>query len=116
MNLENFSVTGPFAPLDEAQDQKCVTVHETGNVGQLEIENLSETLDLYVQAGDVVKGGRQNRTIGVDFVLPAKSGRVPVPSFCVESGRRRSRASETCIRSPARNPTSRARSCGWQRR
>src|ERR1700736_6407669 len=46
-----------FIPLDEAMEQKCVIVHETGNVGQLEIENLSEWLDLYVQAGDVVKGG-----------------------------------------------------------
>ena len=97
MNLNSFSVTGPFThenlsifllrgsdafdgnrfiPLDEALEQKCVIVHETGNVGQLEIENLSEALDLYVQAGDVVKGGRQDRTLGVDFVLPAKSGRV----------------------------------------
>jgi hypothetical protein len=104
MNLNSLSVAGPFThenlsifvlrgadsfdgsrfiPLDEALEQKCVIVHETGNVGQLEIENLSEALDLYVQAGDVVKGGRQDRTLGVDFVLPAKSGRVPVPSFCV---------------------------------
>jgi hypothetical protein len=96
MNLHSLSVTGPstheslskfhlrgsdsfdgsrFIPLDEALEQKCV-VHETGNVGHLEIENLSEALDLYVQAGDVVKGGRQDRTLGVDFVLPAKSGRV----------------------------------------
>jgi hypothetical protein len=115
MNLKNVSVTGPFThenlsifllrgidafdgsrfiPLDEALEQKCVIVHETGNVGQLEIENLSESLDLYVQAGDVVKGGRQDRTLGVDFVLPAKSGRAPVPSFCVESGRWNRRARE----------------------
>jgi hypothetical protein len=115
MHLNSLSVTGPFThenlsifllrgsdsfdgsrfvPLDEALEQKCVIVHETGNVGQLEIENLSEALDLYVQAGDVVKGGRQDRTLGVDFVLPAKSGRVPVPSFCVESGRWHRRARE----------------------
>jgi len=30
----------------------------------------------------------------VDFVLPAKSGRVPIPSFCVESGRWHRRAGE----------------------
>src|SRR5271163_1413294 len=98
MNLNSLSVTGPFTrenlsifllrgadsfdgsrfiPLDEALEQKCVIVHETGNVGQLEIENLSDVLGLYVQAGDVVKGRRQDRTFGVDFVLPAKSGRVP---------------------------------------
>ena len=83
-----------FIPLDDALEQKCVTVHETGDVGQLEVENLSEHFDLYIQAGDVVKGGRQDRTLGVDFVLPAKSGRVPIPSFCVESGRWHRRAAE----------------------
>jgi hypothetical protein len=100
-NLSIFLLTGAdaldgsrFIPLDEALEQKCVTVHETGNVGQLEVENLSESFDLYIQAGDVVKGGRQDRTLGVDFVLPAKSGRVPIPSFCVESGRWHRRAGE----------------------
>lgn len=115
MNLNHISVAGPythenlsiflllgadtldgnrFIPLDDALEQKCVTVHETGDVGQLEVENLSELFDLYIQAGDVVKGGRQDRTLGVDFVLPAKSGRVPIPSFCVESGRWHRRAGE----------------------
>lgn len=115
MNSQFLTITGPFThenlsifllrgsdsldgrrfiPLDEAWEQKCVIVHETGNVGQLEIENLSDGLDLYVQAGDVVKGGRRDRTLGVDFVLPAKSGHVPIPSFCVESGRWHRRAAE----------------------
>jgi len=115
MNLNHISVTGPFIhenlgifllhgqdsfdgnrfiSLDDALEQKCVIVHETGTVGQLEVENLSELLDLYIQAGDIVKGGRQDRTLGVDFVLPAKSGRVPIPSFCVESGRWHRRAGE----------------------
>ena len=80
-----------FIPLDDALEQKCVVVHETG---ELEVENLSELFDLYIQAGDVVKGGRQDGTLGVDFVLPAKSGRVPIPSFCVESGRWHRRAGE----------------------
>ena len=113
MNSNNLTIAGPFThenlsifllrgadafdgsrfiPLDDAMEQKCVIVHETGEVGQLEVENLSDELDLYIQAGDVVKGGRQDRTLGVDFVLPAKSGRVPIPSFCVESGRWHRRA------------------------
>lgn len=78
-NLSIFLLTGAdalegsrFIPLDAALKQKCVTVHETGNVGQLEVENLSEDFDLYIQTGDVVKGGRQDRTLGVDFVF-AKS-------------------------------------------
>ncbi|MCE9610247.1 MAG: hypothetical protein K8R23_08655 [Chthoniobacter sp.] len=53
-----------FIPLDDALEQKCVTVHETGDVGQLEVENLSEHLDLYIQAGDVGKEAPQQEQSG----------------------------------------------------
>ena len=46
-----------------------------------------EIIDLYLQAGDVVSGGKQDRTIQVDTVIPAKSGRQSIASFCVEQGR-----------------------------
>jgi ARG and Rhodanese-Phosphatase-superfamily-associated Protein domain len=76
-----------YVSLQEALHEKHVLVHETGTVGQLEAENLSETIDIFVQAGDVLKGGRQDRTLGIDFIIPARSGRLPIPTFCVESGR-----------------------------
>jgi predicted transcriptional regulator len=101
-NLAIFLLRGPesfdgqrFLPLEEALEQQSVVVHETGVVGQLEVENVAEAFDLYIQAGDIVKGGRQDRTLGVDFVLPAKSGRVPIPSFCVEGGRWSRRGAES---------------------
>src|SRR5215469_11901395 len=78
---------GHYVPLRDAMEKKHVVVYETGNVGQLEAENLSDIFDIFIQAGDVLKGGRQDRTIAIDFILPAKSGRVPIPAFCVESGR-----------------------------
>ena len=100
-NLELFLFRGPeslpnrrFLPLHEALEQGTVIVHETGNVGQLEVENRSE-LDLFIQAGDVVKGGRQDRTLGVDLVVEAHGGRVPVPAFCVESRRWHKRRNES---------------------
>ena len=62
-----------FLPLDQAMEQKCVIVHETGTVGQLEVENLSEEWDLFVQAGDVVKGGRQDRAIFETQLVPPTS-------------------------------------------
>lgn len=79
--------------LDEALKAKQVIVHETRNVNELSIENVS-TETVFVQAGDIVKGGQQDRTIAVDLIVPPKSGRLPVSSFCVESGRWAARGGE----------------------
>ena len=83
-----------YISLKEAFEKKKVRVYETGTVGQLEAENLSETIDIFIQAGDVLKGGRQDRTLGIDFIIPARSGRLPIPTFCVESGRWHKRRGE----------------------
>jgi hypothetical protein len=79
--------------LDEAMSRGFVVVHETGDVNELEIENLSER-EIYVQAGDIVKGGQQDRTFQDDLVLQPKSGRIPVASYCVENGRWSQRGGE----------------------
>jgi hypothetical protein len=83
-----------FLTLDEALEQKKAVVHETQNVGQLSVENLSETEELFIQAGDIVKGGQQDRTLAFDMIVPAKSGKVPLKSFCVEAGRWTRRGAE----------------------
>ncbi len=80
-------------PLKDAMEQKKVTVYETGNVNQLSIENTSGEA-VYVQGGDIVKGGQQDRVFTTDLVLPAKSGRVPIAAFCVEQGRWTKRGAE----------------------
>jgi hypothetical protein len=79
--------------LDEALAKRIVRVHETGNVNQLEIENLGED-EVFIQSGDIVKGGQQDRTLMVSLALPPKSGRVPIASFCVEEGRWAARGRE----------------------
>lgn len=79
--------------LDEALKDKKVVVHETKNVNELAIENVS-TEEVFVQAGDIVKGGQQDRTIALDVIIQPKSGRIPVGSFCVEQGRWSKRGSE----------------------
>lgn len=84
-----------FLPLEKAMEQGLVRVYETGEVNELAIENLSPDKEVYVQAGDIVKGGRQDRTLGADLVLAPQSGRVPIPSFCVESGRWTRRGDES---------------------
>lgn len=80
--------------LDEALAQKKAIVHETKNVNQLSIENVSATEEVFLQAGDIVKGGQQDRTLAYDLIVPPKSGKVALPAFCVEAGRWRGRGKE----------------------
>jgi ARG and Rhodanese-Phosphatase-superfamily-associated Protein domain len=91
-NLAVYFVHGASKPgpvpltLAEALNKGVVRVSETGNVNTLAIENLGDE-EIFVQAGDIVKGGRQDRTLMVSLLLPPKSGRIPIASFCVEHGR-----------------------------
>ncbi len=81
------SAYGPVpATLQEALARGDVEVVETGNVRELEIENKGDQ-PVFVQFGDLVKGGKQDRVLTVSLVLPPKSGRVPIGSYCVEQGR-----------------------------
>ena len=92
------SRSGP-APLTlaEALESGVATVFETGNVSRLAIQNDSDR-EVFVQAGDIVKGGRQDRVIAVSLLVPPKSGRVPIGAFCVEQGRWRKRGLEDVAR------------------
>src|SRR5215467_12522593 len=82
-----------FLTLQEALAQKKVRVYETKAVNELSIQNLSNQ-DVYVQSGDIVRGGDQDRMISIDFIVPPKSGRMPIAAFCVESGRWSKRGNE----------------------
>ena len=77
-----------FITLDEGLKDGSVTVNEKGEgeVNELLLENNSPKA-LFVQEGDRVKGGKQDRIVGLSFVVPPNSGKRPIPSFCVEQGR-----------------------------
>jgi len=79
--------------LAEAMVKQAVRVHETGNVSELQIENLG-TDEVFVQAGDIVKGGKQDRVLTVSLILPPKSGKIAIASLCVEQGRWTARGKE----------------------
>jgi hypothetical protein len=82
-----------FLTLQEALAQKKVIVYETKDVNELSIRNVSNQ-DVYVQAGDIVRGGDQDRMISTDFIVPRRSKRMPIAAFCVESGRWNRRGNE----------------------
>lgn len=88
------SASGPVPlTLQEALTRGDVEVVETGNVRELQIENKGAE-PVFVQFGDLVKGGKQDRVLTVSLVLPPKSGRVPIGSYCVEQGRWSARGTE----------------------
>jgi hypothetical protein len=93
--------------LDEALEQKKVVVHETKDVNQVAVENVSNE-EVFIQSGDIVKGGQQDRLLALDLIVPPKSGKLPLESFCVESGRwamRQGEAVDTFGSSKAAAPT-----------
>jgi len=85
--------TGNVLTLDEALKQGKFRVYETQNVNELSIENLSDA-EVFIQAGDIVKGGQQDRTLGYDTLVAAHSGRMRIAAFCVEPGRWGARGDE----------------------
>ena len=98
-NLAVYFIHGPSASgpvpltLQEALDKGSVRVIETGEVNELKIENTGSD-EIFIQSGDIVKGGRQDRVLSMSFVLPPKSGEVSLAAFCVEHGRWSGRGSE----------------------
>jgi hypothetical protein len=93
-NLSVFLVCGPdrikgktFLTLDEALAQKKVVVHETRNVNQLTVDNVSNDAEVFIQSGDIVKGGQQDRVLAYDLVVPPGAKEMPLAAFCVEAGR-----------------------------
>jgi hypothetical protein len=88
------SAAGPVPlTLAEALARGVVTVHETGSVNELAIENMGDE-EVFIQSGDIVKGGQQDRTLTLSMIVPPRSGRVPIAAFCVEQGRWAQRGAE----------------------
>ncbi len=76
-----------YLTLDEAQAKKLVVVREQAfpSVNALVLDNRSDQ-SVLVCAGTLIVGGKQDRQIGEDVVVPPKS-RTTVPVYCVEQGR-----------------------------
>jgi hypothetical protein len=83
-----------FVTLEQALKDEKVTVGETGNVRNLVISSKYAEEYVFIQAGDIVKGGKQDRTLSTDLIVPPGAKKIPLQSFCVERGRWRARGTE----------------------
>jgi hypothetical protein len=97
--------TGEFITLDEGLRSGDVVVTEAGNVQGLIRRHSSPVIrndnaqvnrlvlvnnakrPLLLLAGEIVSGGKQDRVIGKDRIVPAESDPVDLSVFCVEPGR-----------------------------
>jgi hypothetical protein len=83
-----------YVTLEEAMDNSLIVLHETGNVGELSVDSKSGDY-VFILSGDIVKGGRQDRTIAEDIILKPGCINVPLKSFCVERSRWHQRGHES---------------------
>jgi hypothetical protein len=74
-----------YLVLDDAMAEGLVEISERGPVNSLTIENRSDR-PLFLLAGEVVIGGKQDRIIGKNTIIAAKRTE-ELPVFCVEHGR-----------------------------
>ena len=84
-----------YLVLDEGMKSKQVQVLEKdrdGTVNELTIRNTSGK-PLFLMAGEVVIGGKQDRIIGKNTIVAARASET-VPVFCVEHGRWNGRKAE----------------------
>ena len=74
-----------YLTLDQALGRGSLRIQETGRVSELDVANLGQA-SVFLLAGEILVGGRQNRMVGQDIVIPPGT-QVRVPVYCVEKGR-----------------------------
>jgi len=80
---------GYFMSLHEGIETKRITITETdldGAVNELVLRNHSKDT-LFIMSGEIVEGGKQDRVVKNDMLIPPHSGRFKIPVYCVEHGR-----------------------------
>ena len=85
--LDLYSDPG-YVSLDEAMRRGLLRISEkpAAIVPGLEEENVGDR-PVLILAGEILVGGKQNRILQSDVLLPGHSGRRDVSAFCVEHGR-----------------------------
>jgi hypothetical protein len=80
---------GFYVSLHEAMLNNKLIITETstsGSVNTLIGRNVSSDT-LFIMSGEILTGGKQDRVVARDMLIPPGEGRVKIPVFCVEKGR-----------------------------
>jgi len=85
-NNQGLKPSQNYLSLREALESGQLNIVDRAVVSRLFIDNLSSQ-PVMVMSGEVLKGGKQDRIIGQDMILPPNSRRNIVPVYCVEKDR-----------------------------
>ncbi|MFN7836618.1 MAG: ARPP-1 family domain-containing protein [Bacteroidota bacterium] len=80
---------GYYLSLHQAMLNNQIVISESGvggSVNTLIGRNLSADT-LFIMSGEILQGGKQDRVVARDMLIPPGEGRVKIPVFCVEKGR-----------------------------
>lgn len=97
--------------LDQAMAQGAVKIYQQRSIttvnnatqqrmflsGPVAIENLSAQ-SLFIQVGDLLKGGLQDQVVARTYIVPPHSGRVSIDTLCVDPFRSKVRAGDPADR------------------
>jgi hypothetical protein len=81
------SVPPAYLTLAEGCRLNIVEILETGTVGRLTVHNRSPKKPLFIQLGELLKGGLQDRTIATDLILNPGELYESLSVYCVEQAR-----------------------------
>lgn len=80
--------TTPLMGMSDAMAGGQLSVYESDSEGYTAVRMVNHAKHpVYVMAGEVIRGGRQDRMITEDIVLPPESNPLLVTVHCVEQGR-----------------------------
>ena len=86
--LSHGSAAHGIRTLDEALGRGWITISERDDaqISEVHVRNDSSEMVL-LMTGEIISGGRQNRVIREDVLLPPRSGYIGIPVYCVEQER-----------------------------
>lgn len=83
----NITVQNNMIQQTNIQIQRVNTnISGSASVNMLYIQNISNDT-IFIMAGEIVKGGKQDRVIAKDMIIPPNSEKIDISVFCVEKGR-----------------------------
>lgn len=88
LTLRRGQASHDIRTLDEALNHGWITIQEKGSaeVSTIRVRNKSKHLVLFM-GGEIITGGKQNRVIKEDVLLPRRSKFIDVPVYCIEQER-----------------------------